>query len=540
MDLAALLAGVQQQNTQIDSLIPQIVQSYGEISAAGEDKANAARTVGNANVIIDSTKAAGELRAQQNARRAASSLGSNMDDVAEIMTSLGNQIKSSYVEANNALDVIHSKESVGFFDNPLEYIVNQLTLGTDYEAYNYHAQKYNVAEKTMADLTALTDSTVKAQNAIAETKTAATVQATADLAAANATAASAKIRQENMLYNVQGLESVQRLNQQQLNNLHMAQTAIVQSEHLEIAKQSLVENRKMHELALEERAQKLEERRANKEEVDQVGATINKGRAALGLPEIPVGKAMQMMKMGGDLGEQIKRQYTTGAMSDALGRPMIAETPATAARTIIASQAPLSPTMSTVKKLLTTVYSDAATGKLDKKIDPKNIEQVTTAANTKIVQMAAAMETVIKSGDENNIYKAPDLKSISGSKAIQDSVLYQKVLKPAIDAGGLLKTDPDLILALATAAHKKGDITYNDAVTGVTQLFTVATKINNEAANYIGVGLKPQVTYNAEVQLPNSMSTTVDLTNSTRVGNIISKKLAGNVLGGGRGTFGFN
>lgn len=531
VDISSILNAVNNQNYSSQTVADTIISDTNAVQAAGEDKLKSITQQTDSQIIVDSAKASGELRAQQNSRNAATSLGTNMDLASSVINSLGSRMVDEYTKADINLQAIHNKESTGFLDSPLQYIANQFTLPQDREEYNYHAQRFNLAEQALASLNSATQSTTLTQNAIAEIKTAASLEAATQVTKAKSAQLADEVKQQNLLYNIQGLKIVQDINQQGVDLLFKTQSALVSQENLDIARQHLEETRKVHMLQLEERQDKIDKNKADLAEVQELGKTINDGRFSLGLAPIPTGRAIQLMKMGGDIGNQIKYQYSIGALQQSVGKPIIAEEPGMAAKVVTETQAPLSPAMDPIRKLLTSVYSDAATGKLDKKIDIKNEGQVIGATNSTIKTVVSNMAANIKTGDTTNIYAAPDLASVSTSQAVQDSVLYQKVFQPALVAGNLTESNPDLLISLATNATQKGIISYEEAVQGITNYYKQVTLLNNTTKDYSRVGITPQTTFNTKIQDPTGLMTKYDLTNPTMVSNLIAKKLAAYRIG---------
>lgn len=531
LDISSILTAVNNQQYSSQTIADTIISDTNQVQEVGKAKIASITQQADAEIIKSSAEEAGKLRAQQNSRNAATAFGTNMDIASSVITALGSQMIDSFNSANAALDNIHSKQSVGFFDNPLEYISNQLDLPAAKKEYNYHAQKFNLAETALAELNASTQSTVVTQNAIAEVKNAATLQASTDIIKAKSAQLSSEVTQQNLLYNIQGLKVIQDLNQQQVDLVFKAQGALVTQENLDISRAHLAETRRMHDLQLEERKERIDKNAADKAEIAELGDTINMGRQSLGLAPIPHGRAIQLMKMGGDTGNQIKYQYSIGAMQASVGKPIIAEEPAMAAKVVSETQAPLSPTMASVKKLLTTTYSEVMSGSFKKDLDTKDTIKVLGVTNKVLKGRIDAMAANIKFGDNNNIYAAPDLVSVSKRKSVQESVLYQKVLQPAIEAGNLNESNPDLLLALATNAAKKGIISFPDAVQGIANYYKEATIMNNVNKDYTRVGITPQTTYITEIQDPTGFTTKYDLSDPTKVSNLISKKLTAYRLG---------
>lgn len=506
-DIDSILEAVGLQTDRQAETAAKITGNYETVAAAGNDRALAQATQGENDAIIQGQKATGELKAQQNSKKFATSIGSNMDATSEVMSSLGMQYTDAALEAIKAKDVVIQKSKVQLLDNPIQFIINQLTMGDDINNANLLQDKADLITTTMANINKDTQATAVTQNAIAETKTAATVQATVAMTAAKSKEQEALIKQQNSLYNIQGIVELNKLDQQTLGNMFQARSAVMAEKHLQIAQAQLEEMKFMHRMTVEDRALKIEERKASAADAEELSNTINKGRAGLGLPPIPLTKALQMMKIGGPAGDLIKDQYAQGAVAEATGYNVISGDPGKSAVTIAQTNAPLSPAMAPVRKLLVESLSDVAAGRIKGAnglpIDVKDKNAVISATGEHLKLAAKTQASNIRFGDNNNIYQAPDLNSLSQIPGVAETELYKKVLAPLV-ATGLTETDPSRILSLASTAVAKGTLDFNSASKGLTVLFSAAAASNNATRDYVRVGLPKQTGYNTSVQIKNA------------------------------------
>lgn len=541
MDLNSLLEAVGLQNEQAATTAATVTGNYEQIKTIGEKRAVNAVAAGESDAIVTEQKMSGELKAQENKRAFATSVGSNMDVSSEIMSSLGLQLRQASIEAIKAKDIVAQKQSVGLFDNPLEYFINQITIGDDINRAEAVQGKADQIAQSLAQINASTQSTAQTQNAIAQTTSAAAVQAGVASVRQKAAEQAAIIEQQNLLYNVQGIEKVQALNQQQLSNMFAAKTAINSEKSLENAQATLAITRENHRIALEERRERIEAKKASVQEVEEIGNTINSGRAILGLAPIPAGKAIQLMKIGGELGNSIKDQYAKGAIAESTGIKVISDNPGKAALTIAQSQAPLAPAMKPVKDLLMQSLSAVANGTVKGAnglpVDTKNLQAVTSATNDAVRLQARNMAGNIKVGDANNIYAPPTYQSlIEAAPAVKDTALFQQVLAPLVTTG-LTDINPTQVLTLTSQAVAKGQLPFNTAVQDIKTLFSGVAMVNNVTKDYVRVGLPAQNSYNTSVSIvnantPNVLSFTttqnlkVNMLDTTQINSLLSKQMA--------------
>jgi hypothetical protein len=524
---SVLAKQVEQQNAGTDATIKAVTDSYREIQNIGSVRAEAVQAAGDAEAIVTGAAEVGKLRTQEHILKGATVLGTNLDDASELITSLGMETRQKYEAAKQARENYFAKKSGSFVDDPLGWIEGNLLGGNQkaIDEYNKQALDYNAASERLDGIISQTTAFANSQNAIVQTRTAASVEAATRAVSLKAAEQAAQVRQQNLLYNVQGLEVVQKMDAQKLERSFHLNQAVMSEKHLAIAQAQLAESMKQHKLALEERTERLEQKKADRAELQSFGDTVNAGRRSMGFEEIPAAKAYQMMRMQGEVGQIISHQYVTGAVNETLGKPFISDNPADAAKVIIQSNAPLAPGMKPVKDFITTVYRDVASGK-DKKIDLKDPRQILSAANKIIGETTKNMAADIKYGDNTNIYQSPDLANLSSIPAVSDSALFKNVLAPLVTTGALKETNPEQILSLAVSAVAKKQISMNDAIIGTSTLFRAATELNNTTKDYFRVGVMPQSTYNTT--LPTSYlggKSKVDMTNQLEISNVISKKL---------------
>lgn len=545
-----LLQAVGLQNTQDADTAAKITGNYEQVQQIGEQRALATTAAGDDDAIVAQQKGVGVLQAQQNSRQFATDVGSNMDDSSQIMSALGMQLQQANMETIRAKSVVAQKQSVKLLDDPVQYLMNQITVGDDINYANAAQDKSDQIASSLAQINQATQSTAVSQNAIAATTSAAAVQAGTDSIKQKAIEQADQVKQQNLLYNVDGLMKVQSLNQQELSNLFSAQNATNSQKQLEIAQGHLEIARQSNALLLEQRLDAINEKKTNLAEIQDIGDTVNKGRSILGLAPIPAGKAVQFMKIGGDLGNSIKDQYSKGAVAIQTGVNVISDQPGKAAITIAQSQAPLSPTMAPVKNLLMNSLADVGQGVVKGAnglpVDLKNPQAVTGAANGLILTRAAGMASNIKVGDNTNIYAAPTLPSIlKVAPGVMQTDLYNKVLAPLVNTG-LTTLDPNQILSLTSQSVARGEMSFTQSAQDIKVLFSAAAATNNVTKDYARVGLPNQMGYNTSVTLHNAstpnvlafatnQNVKVNMTDLNQVGSILARQMAAD-----RGSYNMN
>lgn len=537
IDLSTLLGQTAAVNDAGAQATQEILGTYGQIKSANEDRITAVQKKAASDTIVMQQIELGQLTAQQNTREAATALGTNMDDLGQIVTTLGADMKNSYAKARAALQRVNELRSADFIGNPLGYFSAQFALPSAINAYNSAAEEFNLAYATNQGLQSATQSIATTQAAIAETKSAATIQAKADAIAAAAADASSAIKIENLKYNILGIQAVQEMTGAALERNFRAYNAIESAEGRALQRKQLELSEKSLQLSIDERTERLQQNKLAREEEAELAATVNMGRAAVNLPPLPQTKVLQLMKMGGDFGAQMRDFYSIGARTSSIGEPVIAPSPAEAGKTILQTKAPLVGSVKPVKELVTSAYGLAKSGQLAQQnadfrlLDTKNEPAVLDAANKVIQSQVSSMAKQIKPGDATNIYAGAPLPELINLRAMQEQPFVVKVLAPQVEAG-MIENDPSKVMAIALAAAQKNEITYKEAVAGVTALYKAAVAQNNETKQYSRFGIPRQTSYPARIVPPGfeqygvPYKETFDLTNETDVGTFMNKALS--------------
>ena len=528
------------QNARLANAQGQMAQDFSAIQSASQAIVDATAKKGADDVVISSQNAKGLLDAQEAARSVAASYGGNPDDVSFIMNKLASQWQDTEAQRMQALDVVTKKQSVNFFDDPLTWLSNKLTVNTDIAQYNDLEEKSNALYDQLEKINTLNTSTAQSMKAIARTQTAATVEATADLAAQNATIAAKNASIQGLLYNAKGLQDITNMGQQQVSNtVQGAQVAIAQG-HLAVAQAQLAVSEKELSMKADLYAEETKQKQMQDETDAFVADQTNKGRAAMGLPPLPPAKIFAMFKLGGEVGESLKHQYTAGAMSAAIGKPIIASSTGTTARVLATANSPLATTNPAVKSvvdLLENSYQNARNPQnaVQLGINPKDVSTLDNAVSGIVQQRVAAMGQNIKPGDASNIFQAPPLSALATLKSVQQNPVFTKVLQPQIQAG-MAETDPNKIISITVDAVHQGKISLNDAAVGISGLFQSAAALNTSTKDFTRFGIAPQATYNTMLNGTGVFggSTKIDLTNKAQVTTAIMKMM--NRAGAGEGS----
>lgn len=525
--LGQLLNAVGLSNQQIASNSETVKSILDDQQQAQQDMVVQAAKMGDGQgntVVTQQAEELARLNAQQQSRRFASSLGSNMDDSSEIMTSLASQWKEATVDANAKRTELAGKMNQKFIDNPFNWIQNQMTMGDDIRHADAASARVSQLENELNFAQSQTQNIEKTNNAIAEVRTAATVQSRLEATQAAINLSVDKVKIANASTNIHGIQALNSMTMERVNTLAAGNNAIMQQKHLDLAQAQFGLHKQQVELMIQDRTERLEQKRLDREELDGLADVVRKGASILGFTEeaaMPTAKVIQMLNMKADGYQNFLR---VGLRSGSSPMPIISDNAGEAIKMVTETNAPLGPGQDSIKKLMQTSFSAARNPTGVAKYDVTKLDQVANAAGQLAVQTANAQMANITS-DASNIYAPPPLKSIASLGPVQGTQLYAKVLAPQMVTGGLKEFNPEQIMSLTAAAIKSGDIDYSTATSDLRGLFDVAKKQNNILHNYPGLGLPMQSGYRTKIDNGFGFLVDRDFTKQVDVDTVLNSKL---------------
>jgi len=137
--------------------------------------------------------------------------------------------------------------------------------------------------------------------------------------------------------------------------------------------------------------------------------------------------------------------------------------------------------------------------KKDSKGAPKDPETIKSDYNQAAVEVAEDKASDIREGDDSNPYLAPPMDTLTQYKAVVQTSLYRKVLKPI----AMKETSPQRIVDAAVAGIRAGTISPEEGASGIEAIFDSAAAHNNTfQGGFKRVGLPSQVSYNTFIRRP--------------------------------------
>lgn len=489
--------------------------------------------LGNGEVITPETqqvKDLATLKQQSQVNEVATHLGSNPDDAASILTGLADEWKNATVRSVKSAKMVSDKESSKFFDSPLQFVYDRLTLPFAKEQADADTAYRNNVSTSLQQAQQLTQELPKTMAAIAQTETSATAQSKLEAVQARIQSNIDSLKIKNASTDIDGLKTLVQMGQDQLNSVIQKFSAYNQSQHLQLAQASFALEKQKTEAMLAEHEQKMADKTATEQESKDFADYAKKGASILGFDNVAQLPHNRIIQLYNAKDPMIHKMINVGIMSTLNGgKPTISDNPGEVAGTLALTNAPLAPIQENIKKFFKSVWGDAANpnnATKNKISDVSKMDQVSAAAGRLATQGAQTQLGNIKTGDNTNIYAPPPLPNIVGLKAVQDTSLYQTVLKDQIAAGGLKEFQPDQIISMAVSGFKTGKYDYKTMSKDLLSIFGGVAAYNNTLHNYTGFGLPAQTTYNTEVGDNFGYASIKNLANSKDLDNVLNNKLS--------------
>lgn len=460
------------------------------ISASADAKVQT--DIGVNNQIIDGAKQTSDLATQTAKIAGANALGTNLKDQSQVLTGLSDNILSLMGQRAQLASVIAQKQSVGFFDDPLQHILNQFTLNDDIDKHNAVNQQLNEATDSMDTLNKLTQSTNATQDQLKEPITAAAMAASAKNTADTAALASNKAQRDALAYNAQGIQSALSLTKESLNTQFQAVNAVNSQQNVQIALDHLDLSRQQFDFQKQEKAIADAARNKNTDIDTYTMGRVNDGLVRMGMDPIPMnspraGSVLSAIKGGQASGTIYGQAFQISTDSEAAGGATILA-PSAAGAIELLSKLPLklTPAQGPVKDLLD---SAVLMTKGDASVNPKDISSVRQSLNSNATQLLARQAQQINPGDSGNVFQIPPLGAvITAAPGLQNLPVVSKVIAPLI-ASGADVSNPDQVFHAAIDAVNTGKITVPDMIEGLATTYQTAVKVNLEARQLQSLGL---------------------------------------------------
>lgn len=540
-DVGALMdaVGIQNADLQKRSAVVQGIFAQQEKDAA--DMIANMQTSGDNSQVVLRAKEVADLDAQNKTQTLATQLHINPGVSSDLLDKIGEEWRNSKLDAIEARNKLKHDLEVKFLDHPVDYVVAQIGMENTVKQAEAAANRSAAATRDFSDIQTLTQNIPGQMAALKQTKTAATVQATLEGAASdiNAKIDDQKIR--NATINVNRVNALNTMDSQMLQNLGTAMTVHNQAEnlkiskesldiskqHLDLSKQQFAEQQVMNKAALDDRLERLTEKKDDRAQMKDAADTVRLGAATMGFKDVSSWPDAKIITLLNSKKADIVDFYNTGMQSQSAGKPMISQDAGQVGRMIVQHNAPMSAAQGSVKNFLRDTFLEAGSIQAATvgSYDRTKPDQVANAARVSATAKARDQQANIEIGNSNNIYAPPPLSTVLEVNGVKKTPWFDKVMAPQMVTGALKETNPEQLVNLTAAAIKSGKVSHDDGVKGLQLFFTGAAAVNNSTKNYDSVGLPLQTSFNTKLQDGMGVPRTYNLLTPQDVTRALATKL---------------
>lgn len=236
IDVAQLIGAYRQVGGNIQKSMQDYDASLGDARTAMEAQQRATIAAADAQNEVMRIDAASKLEVQRNNARAATALGVNPNSANYLIESMGASILNKQKTLEQKDMEIQQKLDLGFFQDPLQWVSNQFTVGMDVASYNNLLSGMDQQQSVLKDLMSRSSEAAQVNAAIQETETETKVNAAAkfNLAAAAEKVATSEYNLSKL--NMDAANVRVNMSRDQFTTLLNINNALAQRETLDISK----------------------------------------------------------------------------------------------------------------------------------------------------------------------------------------------------------------------------------------------------------------------------------------------------------------
>jgi len=502
-----------------------IVNARTSQAALSDNDASLQLDVGANNAIINQVKGQAALQQQAAALKAGAIFGTNIMDQGEQISGLAQVQANAYQQKMSALQDIQAKDSVGFMDNPLQYIVNQFSVNDDIRKHNAALDIQQAAGARIDELNQQTNATVTTQKNFEINVTQAAIDAGAKNTLDTAQIAANKAEMDGLGYNIDGLTTAVNaskeqtaLNFQVLGAQNAQQQVSLAMQNFALHKQEFQWQQDKHDADVE-----TDEMIADR---IQSGLKVMYGDKAPDLTSSPklTKQYLTLLKSNTPAGKEATDAYMAGQTGVIGGNP---------AQVIDSINSGISlnftPAQEPVKKILDLATQTVQQGVAQGTVTKANYQ---AALNQAVASRIADYSKDIEPGSATNPFNIGAVGTLIQMPGVNTTPLAATVLAPAVAAGAKFD-DPKQVYATALDAVNKGTISLADAADGIVSLYQKGVATNLQARQLTKFGIVAPnmgMSYNTQIQTnPNALfggNEIVNLTDKNAVMRAMNKTLA--------------
>lgn len=500
-DLASIISSATNLTGEQTQQSQEIANLSTKNQALSNEQAQKIQEAGSLQAQAQLVQLQGQLQTQKNAVTAANAFGTNVGDVSDIITQLGQTMRSTAIDLTKAQDrVTQIEANSDLLSNPLGWLTDLLQGDDARNERDALAAKFDSTQKLAQGLNAQTQATVQTQNAISETLSVASIQQTADATKKLADAKALESKIQGNQFGANAIEALRTNGAQQFNR------------QMQVYSQITEDSRYREGMALrKEQFLALQEQRARGKKDDQyyvdAAEQVNTYNRAAGLPEMNETQVRAQINQGGKIGDIIRDRQAQGfqIMESGNTAMMFGQTPSQTVSVLDRDKPKLPASFAPAKQILEESFGVAKSAIDQASADPlkgadlkKDKVAQAKIYDQSVSTVAKNLQANIQPGKGNPYEAVPISTVLSEPNGLKESKFGQIVLKTMAETGQDAPA-PDLLLAMATSAVSKGELNFNEARDGIAKFYDSAVGIKNATGGFLQLGVPPQQGYKTKI-----------------------------------------
>jgi hypothetical protein len=433
------------------------------------------------------TKGLAELEALNRTQAIGKALGLNPDLAADMQVQLATRRTEALKQTLAQQDKVSGMQSVGLFDDPLQFLVNQVMIPDEINKLNASKAIVDMASQQIDQIA--TDTTAAAQTS--KLIASHTTQALVDDQIA---AVEADIRGKKLAIGVQGdlalshaVKDLNSLQSDQLNIRHGMLQAQNSAESLQMQRDARAQSTQLHNLQL----QKYEDENQRQAHIEK---TINEARMREGKPTVSKEMFKNIWGTNTAVGKELLGDYERGAA-------YIQGMPVTAAETIsgrnqVIATLPPSDKYTDASKTLATAQSQAVAEAMEK-FKGQKPEVIDAEAEKIFKKKLSDWQLKVDPKDQTNPFSVLPTGALDASQAIASRKAWQLYRGTNTDNKPF---DTNDFLWNAVANVKAGKLDYRDAIATLKAIGQYSMQQNDQINKVYFITGQRQAELNVPVQ----------------------------------------
>lgn len=431
------------------------------------------------------TELQANLQAQQNNRQLYESVNNNQGFPALVNQQMG-LMQDKLNKAQELAESVEQRESVGFFDNPLGFIINQIYLPDERNALKATLDSANLAKKRIEDTNQLMQTSAISENAFKQSLSAEANKSLVDAMrhdiGAKADAASIDAGRTNSA----AVNNTYNMTKEQLELRRQQQAAEAAEQSMDIARTAEAERKARFDDWL----------RQSKENInfsDQATNWYNLAAEKFGRPKLTSDKITALLKTQGPVAEATKVLLYAGQTIEQTGQVTYGATPYTAVQTMATLKTQTSDSQKWISETTDAGFAESKKAAINGQKDPIALQKVfDKAAQDKLNEYQPVR---FKNLENPFIVQAPQAFLDTTPPAIEQTKVWSTVLKPKVESGALKTSDPGLLVDYVILAVNEGKISLGEAASGIATYYNSAMQLNNDLRQFKKSGYQEQSDY---------------------------------------------